>query len=224
MAHILNIHTATETAIINLTSGQQVLGTLINNEPKKHAAFLHSAIRELLILQDIRITKLDAIGVSAGPGSYTGIRIGLATAKGLCYALKIPMITYNSLEVMAFSSANFAKDYNGLYCPMIDARRMEVYTAIYSYETREIATPSAIILNENSFEDILKSGNVYFSGSGSEKFQKLTKNANAVFLTEKISTEALAVIASKKFKKNDFVNIAYAQPLYIKEFHTIFEK
>lgn len=224
MAYILNIHTATETAIINLTAGQQVLGTLMNEEAKQHAAFLHSAIHDLFIQQGIPITKLDAIGVSAGPGSYTGIRIGLATAKGLCYALKIPLIIYNSLEVMAYSSANSAKDYNGLYCPVIDARRMEVYTAIYNYEIREIATPSAIIINENSFEEILKSGKVYFSGSGSHKVQQLTKNANAVFLTEKISTEALAVTAWKKFEKNDFENIPYAQPLYIKDFHTIFKK
>ncbi len=224
MAYILNIHTSTETAIVNITDGEKVLGTLMNDEPKQHAAFLHSAIRELLIQQGIRITKLDAIGVSSGPGSYTGIRVGLATAKGLCYALKIPMITYNSLEVMALSAVNFVKDNHALYCPMIDARRMEAYTAVYNYDMQEITPPSAIVLNENSFADILNSNKIYFSGSGSNKFQQLIKNANAVFLNHRISTESLAKFAWEKFKKNDFENISYVQPLYIKEFHSIFKK
>lgn len=224
MAYILNIHTSTETAIVNLAAGQEVLGTSINHEAKQHAAFLHSAIHELLQHQGIDIKKLDAIGVSCGPGSYTGIRIGLATAKGLCYALKIPLITYSALEVMALSAANLVQDCNGFYCPMIDARRMEVYTAIYNYDIQETASPSAMILNENSFVDILNSNKIYFSGSGSYKFKSLTKNGNAVFLTGLISTESLANIAGKKFEKNDFESIPYAQPLYIKEFHTIFKK
>lgn len=224
MAYILNIHTSTETAIVNITDGDKVLGTSMNDEAKQHAAFLHVAIHELLQHHGIAIKNLDAIGVSSGPGSYTGIRVGLAAAKGLCYALKIPMITYNSLEVMALSAANFVKDTHALYCPMIDARRMEVYTAVYNYDMQEATPPSAIVLNENSFADILNSNKIYFSGSGSNKFQQLTKNVTAVFLSHKISTESLAKIAWEKFEKNDFENIPYVQPLYIKEFNNIFKK
>ena len=151
MAYLLNIHSATETAIINLMAGQEILSTLCNHETKQHAFFLHTAIKELLREQGIGIKNLNAIGVSSGPGSYTGIRVGLATAKGLCYALNIPLITYNSLELMALSARNNAKDEIAFYCPMIDARRMEVYTAIYNFNMEEIESPSAQILTENFF-------------------------------------------------------------------------
>lgn len=216
MVHILNIHTATETAIINLMGDGEILGTFTNDETKQHASFLHTAISKLLQQHGIAIKNLDATGVTSGPGSYTGIRVGLATAKGLCYALKIPLITYNSLEVMAISASNFAKDNHAFYCPMIDARRMEVYTAIYNYQIEEITPPSAMILNENSFAEILNCHKIFFSGSGSNKFQQISKHTNAVFLHCGISTESLAKIAWKKYAKNDFENVPYARPLYIK--------
>jgi len=224
MTYILNIHTATETAVINLTADGKVLGTALNHEAKQHAAFLHAAIHELLQNEGIDIKHLNAIGVSSGPGSYTGIRVGLAAAKGLCYALNIPLITYNSLEIMALSSAGSVKDFNGFYCPMIDARRMEVYAAVYNYNLQVLTPPSAMIIDETSFADILNSNKIYFSGSGSDKFQKLTKNTNAFFLSERILTDSIAAISWQKLEKNDFENIPYAQPLYIKEFHTIFKK
>ena len=216
MVHILNIHTATETALINLMADEKILGAFSNDVTKHHASFLHTAVKELLQEHNILINDLDAIGVSCGPGSYTGIRVGLATAKGLCYALKIPLITYNSLEVMAISATNFAKDHTACYCPMIDARRMEVYTAIYNYDMEEITPPSAIILNENSFAEILNCNKVLFSGSGAYKFQQIKKHTNAVFLYQSITAESLAKISWKKYVKNDFENVPYAQPLYIK--------
>ncbi|MEO8862667.1 MAG: tRNA (adenosine(37)-N6)-threonylcarbamoyltransferase complex dimerization subunit type 1 TsaB, partial [Ginsengibacter sp.] len=147
MGYILNIHTATETALVSLADGPVVLGTLTNEETKQHAAFLHLAIDKILKDRQIAIKELEAIGVSSGPGSYTGIRVGLAAAKGLCFALNIPMITYNSLELLALSAIDFAKDKEGLYCPMIDARRMEVYTALYKFTEEEVFGPSALILS-----------------------------------------------------------------------------
>ena len=216
MAHLLNIHTGTETAVICLMADTKILGTCSNDEIKQHACFLHTAIKELLQEHDIAIKNLDAIGVTCGPGSYTGIRVGLATAKGLCYALKIPLITYNSLEVMAISAINSAKDSNAFYGPMIDARRMEVYTAIYNYDIEEITPPSAIILNENSFAEILDHHKIFFSGSASDKFQLILRHPNAAFLSQGISAESLAIISWKKYVRNDFENIPYAQPLYIK--------
>ena len=223
MALILNIHTATETAIVNLSSDKKILGTLTNKDSKKHASFLHSAIKELLEQQEVSIRKLDAIGVTSGPGSYTGIRIGLATAKGLCYGLKIPLITYNSLEVIAFSTAAFIKDSNALYCPMIDARRMEVYAALYDYDMQEVMQPTAMILSENSFSNLPACSKIYFSGSGSDKFKNIAGNKNFSFLSQGISSESLTEFAYVKYERSDFENIPYAQPLYIKDFHTIFK-
>jgi tRNA threonylcarbamoyladenosine biosynthesis protein TsaB len=216
MVHILNIHTATETAIINLMEGAEILGSRSSHETKQHASFLHTAIRELLQQQGIDIKNLDAIGVTTGPGSYTGIRVGLATAKGLCYALKIPLITYNSLEVMAISAADVVGNNNAFYCPMIDARRMEVFTAVYNSEIKEIIPPSALILTENLFSGLLNRHKIFFSGSGSNKFQQISKNTHAVFITTGISPESLAKITWGKYVKNDFENVPYARPLYIK--------
>ncbi len=224
MSYVLNIHTATETAIINLVKNGEVMGTISNDDTRQHATVLHPAIRQLLKKNDLDIKKLNAVGVSSGPGSYTGMRVGLAAAKGLCYALGIPLITFNSLELMALSSIRFVNDEPALYCPMIDARRMEVFTAIYDYSLNEIVPPCAMILDENSYKDFLILNKVYFSGSGIKKFQTLNKNANSIFTEEKISTGSLAEISWKKYEKNDVENIPYAQPLYIKDFYTISKK
>jgi tRNA threonylcarbamoyladenosine biosynthesis protein TsaB len=216
MVYILNIHTATESAIINLTAGEKILGTFYNYETKKHASFLHIAIKELLDQHEISIKDLNAVGISLGPGSYTGIRVGLAAAKGLCYALKIPLITYTSLELIALSASNSVKDNHALYCPMIDARRMEVYTAIYDYHLQEIIRPAALVVNENSFAEVLEEHTIYFSGNGSIKFRGLVNNANAIFLNEELSSDSLAKIAWEKFLGKKFENVGYAQPLYLK--------
>ncbi len=224
MAYILNIHTATETAIVNLTKEGEVLETLINDDTKQHAAFLHTSIREILQTRKIDIKKLDAIGVSSGPGSYTGIRVALSAAKGLCFALNIPLITFNSLELLARSAAYFVKDINALYCPMIDARRMEVFTAVYNYTLQELIRPSAIVLDENSFVDILNLNEVYFSGSGSPKFKNINNSVNSFFINAPVSTESLTEISWEKFKKNEFENVTDTKPLYIKEFHTVLRK
>ncbi len=224
MSYILNIHTATETAIINLVKNGEVLGTIRNHDTKQHATILHTAIRQLLETNDLDIKKLNAVGVSLGPGSYTGMRVGLAAAKGLCYALGIPLITFNSLELIALSAVRFVNNEAALYCPMIDARRMEVFTAIYDYSLKEIVPPTAMILDENSYEDFLILNKVCFSGSAINKFQTLNKSANSIFIDEKISTGSLAEISWKKYEKNDVENIPYAQPLYIKDFYTILKK
>lgn len=216
--YILNIHTATETAIVNLSANGKVLQTLINDEPKKHAAFLHIAINNLLQKQGIAPKDLIAIGVSFGPGSYTGIRVGLAAAKGLCYALNIPLITYNSLELMALASLTEVQDKDALYCPMIDARRMEVYAAVYDYNRKELVPPSALILTENAFKEIEQSKKIYFSGDGSHKFKEFTKNPNHIFSNSDISSDSLAQISWQKFERKEFENIFYSKPLYLKEF------
>ncbi len=216
MIHLLSIHTATETAIVSLLSDEKILGTLTNHEPREHAAFLHIAIKELLDRHNVNAKDLNAIGVTSGPGSYTGIRVGLASAKGLSFALKIPLVMFTSLEAMAVSAIEIVSDTKAYYCPMIDARRMEVFTAVYNYDLEEIISPCAMILNESSFFETLKNHKMFFSGRGANKFQKIINHTNATFLREQISAMALAKITMKKYKKNDFQNIPYAQPLYIK--------
>lgn len=218
--YILNIHTATETAIINLSLGPDTLHTVVNPDTKQHAAFLHITVNDILKKEGIKMKDVNAVSITSGPGSYTGIRVGLAAAKGFCYALKIPLIIYNSLELIALSTINFVQDKDAWYCPMIDARRMEVYTAVYKFTMEEVSPPSAKILEENSFRDYLKMSKIIFSGSGSKKFQQLAKVPAACFSDVNISTEAMTMLSWGHYQKSGFENISLAQPLYLKEFFT----
>ena len=222
MDYILNIHTTSETAIVNLAKGSEVLTTSVNSDSRHHAAFLHTAIDKILQETNVSPSILKAIGVTGGPGSYTGIRVGLATAKGLCFALKIPMIMMNTLEVMAFSAIENIGNKNALYCPMIDARRMEVFTAVYDSQLKEITAPEAVVLDENSFKSLVKKDALFFFGSGAAKFAKIINSANANyhFAEEPLSSSALGRFAWNKFLKNEFDNISNSKPLYVKEFYS----
>lgn len=222
MNYILNIHTTSEKAIVNLSDQDSVLATLINEHSKEHATFLHNGIHEILQQTGISPSQLKAIGVTGGPGSYTGIRVGLATAKGLCFALKIPLMIFNTLQLMAFSAIENTGDKKVVYCPMIDARRMEVFAAVYDARLNEVIPPSAMILDENSFAEVLQKRPVYFFGSGAFKFKDLIKNnsSGSSFFDEEISSEPLAAFSWKKFQKNQFENLMTAEPIYIKEFYT----
>jgi tRNA threonylcarbamoyladenosine biosynthesis protein TsaB len=224
MALILNIDTATEIATLSVSENNLVLGFSTNNNQKDHASFLQSAIKALLKKCDLQITELNAVAVTAGPGSYTGLRVGMASTKGLCYALNIPLITINTLEVMALAAINKIKDDTALYCPMIDAKRMEVFTAIYDHTLKDIVKPTAVILNDKLFEELLKKNKIYFSESGSLKFKMILKNENAIFLNNITMHEAIAHLSYTNYVNNIFSNVAYASPLYIKEFYTIASK
>lgn len=222
MNYILNIHTSTETAIVNLTNGPDLLSSKENFDSRDHAAFLHTAIHQILQEVDIQPNDLKALGVTGGPGSYTGIRVGLASAKGLCFALNIPLIILNTLEVMALSIIEKNPDKNGLYCPMIDARRMEVFTAVYSYELFEIIPPSAIVLTENTFEEIISKQTVYFFGSGAQKYKEINITIpTSQFINDQISSKTLGFLSWQKFKKNVFENVSNSSPFYIKDFYTV---
>lgn len=221
MNYILNIHTATETAIVSICDGDRVLDTLNNPEPKQHAVFLHTAISKILLRNDIHVNALKAVGVTNGPGSYTGIRVGLATAKGLCFSLKIPLIIFNTLEVMALEASRNIKDTTALYCPMLDARRMEVFTAMYNYGLEAIKPPSAMVLSENSISEFLLNETVYFFGNGSVKLKNLAPGIPvSAFVNEDITAESMASFSWKKFEKGLFADVIYTEPLYIKEFHS----
>jgi len=223
MDYILNIHTSLEKALVNICDGNKVLSTAINTEQNQHAVFLHVAIKNILKDHEIQLRDLKAIGVSGGPGSYTGIRVGLATAKGLCFGLNIPMMMFNSLELMAFSAiqnfSNVGKD--SLFCPMIDARRMEVFTAVYNKVLREIIEPTALVLEENSFNGLIEKHPFFFFGNGAQKFEKLAPySENLIHSVSDVSTESLAAFSWNKFQEKSFENLVNSHPFYIKEFYT----
>ena len=227
MALILNIDTALDTAYISLAENEQGIVYAINETTKDHAAWIQPAIDKLIKESGWRIADLNAIGVSIGPGSYTGLRIGLSTAKGLCFALKIPLITINTLEIMAFSAINEIETHdpdlfprNLFICPMIDARRMEVFTAVYNSLLVEIYEPHSLILDALAFDELLKRQKILFLGNGSIKFRQVCQNANAIFKKMALNPFALSELTYKNFIGNNFATLAYAEPLYLKEFFT----
>ena len=226
MAIILNIDTALDSAYISLSENEKGLGYAINGTAKDHAAWIQPAIYKLIKESGIKMSDLSAIGVCIGPGSYTGLRIGLSTAKGLCFALKIPLIAINTLETIASSAMNdiqienldFTSDL--LICPMIDARRMEVFTAVYNSSMEEIYEPHSRILDALSFDELLRRQKMLFLGNGSLKFQQICQNANAIFKKLALNPFALSGLTYKNFIGNNFATLAYAEPLYLKEFFT----
>ena len=223
MGLILHIDTSSETAYTCLAEHGIISHTIENTSTKDHAAFLHTAIKELLSLASLTQSSLTAIAVSNGPGSYTGLRVGMAAAKGLCYALDIPFITVGTLTVMAHAvlrkRAGISGD-NFLYCPMIDARRLEVYTAIFDKHMNELLPPTALILNENSFEETLKENFMLFFGSGAGKFEAIVRNEKAFFIPVTEIIQSLNELAFLKFINHDFTSLAYSEPFYLKEFHS----
>ena len=165
----------------------------------------------------IQLPEIDAIAVTIGPGSYTGLRVGLAAAKGICFALEKPLLTVNTLLVMA----NAIKDHEAdLLCPMIDARRMEVFTSLYTKELKSVKEPMAMLIEETSFAAELASKRICFSGNGSMKFKKIIKNKNALFSDSSFDVSDMVSLSNALFIKNQFADLAYIEPLYLKEFFT----
>lgn len=217
MALILNIDTAVDTASVCLAKDGQVLIFAENTEQKDHATWLHIAIKNIFEKASLHLQQTEAVAVTEGPGSYTGLRISMASAKGICYALNKPLITLNTLIVMARAAAGEEAD---LLCPMIDARRMEVFAALYTKNLEPVSAPAALVLHEKSFEAEMKSSCICFFGNGSAKFRRMTKNPNALFSAVKVDASQMAPLAEEKFGKAAFASLAYAEPLYLKEFYT----
>ena len=215
MAYILNIETATKNCSVSIAKNGATLQCIqIAEEGYSHAEKLHVFIEQ--ILKDLQLTfqDLSAIAVSQGPGSYTGLRIGISAAKGLCYALNLPLIAVDTLAILASQ----AKVENGLIIPMIDARRMEVYSAIFNANLEKIRAVQAEIIDENSFTDITET--VYFVGDCTEKCQSILTKSNFVFLENVIYPSAgdMSKFSYEKFKHNDTVDVAYFEPFYLKDF------
>ena len=242
MPLILNIDTATEHASVCISENEKLLCIEKSFEQKDHASFIQPAIKKLFENIHQQISSIDAIAVTAGPGSYTGLRVGLATAKGLCYALNKPLILLNTLEVIAQACINEQSNIvatnnlqpainngeshttNFLFCPMIDARRMEVFTALYDSELQAIIKPAAVILEEDSFKNYLDKQRIVFSGSGSGKFKKIIRHPNAIFSEVQHSARHMITLSVEFFSHKQFADIAYSEPFYLKEFFTTSNK
>jgi tRNA threonylcarbamoyladenosine biosynthesis protein TsaB len=222
MAILLHIDTAIENALVCLANDGEVMDELVNTNQKDHASFLQVAIKTLCDKNKIGLKDIDAVAVTEGPGSYTGLRVGMASAKGICYALKKPLILLNTLKVIAHaaisSSSAFAQNKNALICPMIDARRMEVFTAVYDNALNEVMPPCALILNEQSFEEILEKNLVLFIGNGAKKINVLNKHFNILTDEINISAKSLSHLAYQSYINQQFTNLAYSEPFYIKPF------
>lgn len=216
MAYILNIETATTNCSVSLSKDGH---TLVLKEDNKinysHAESLHVFIEWVLKSGNIVGSQLDAIAVSKGPGSYTGLRIGVSAAKGLCFALDKPLISVHTLQSLAYQMD--VKE--GYIIPMLDARRMEVYSAVYDANHYEIRKTEAQILDESSFGNYLDSGYVHFIGNGVPKLKSIITHPNAIFLEDTLpSAKEMSSLAYNKYKKNDFEDVAYFEPYYLKEF------
>jgi tRNA threonylcarbamoyladenosine biosynthesis protein TsaB len=220
---ILQIETATASCSVALARDGIILAVKQVNQRNIHAEVITLFIDELINAAGIKYADLDAIAVSCGPGSYTGLRIGVSTAKGLCFALDKPLIAVETLEAMAYgmmSKEEYLTGSDTLLCPMIDARRMEVFTGVFITDGERIRQTSAEIIDENSFSDLLKDKKVLFFGDGAEKCQPiLGGNPNAVFFPGFINSAAyLTPKAAEKFRNKDFENVGYFEPYYLKDF------
>jgi tRNA threonylcarbamoyladenosine biosynthesis protein TsaB len=224
MSWILNIDTSLESAYVSLTKEGEIIAGRSNENQKDHASFLEPAIKEIANEAGIQLVELSALAVVYGPGSYTGLRVGMASAKGLCYALGKPLILLNNLEVLTLAAINQyqqeEKKGSIIFCPMIDARRMEVYTAAYDEKLNVIEYPHALILDAESYFNFLTNGTVIFFGNGSEKWKTLCGHKNGRFMTITQRTAAINQFSFQMLAKQSFTEIAYAEPLYIKEFYT----
>jgi tRNA threonylcarbamoyladenosine biosynthesis protein TsaB len=215
--YILSIETAVEDSSVCLSSANKIIGFKQTSSTRDSASWIHPAINELLKESNVLFKDLAAVAVSAGPGSYTGLRVGMATAKGLCYSLQIPLITISTLKMMAASTAAVAAT---LVCPMIDARRMEVFTAVYDMNMTELLQPQNLILEKNSLKHLLDNNFITFSGNGSFKFKQLVQHPNALFINNKFNAEHIVPLAIEAFEKKNFTDLAYSEPYYGKEFYS----
>jgi len=219
MALILNIDTSTEKAGICLSEKGEMLMMMENHDQKEHSSWLHPAVRKLLQDSGRRLQDLQAVAVTAGPGSYTGLRVGMAAAKGFCYALGIPLITENTLTVMAYAARQQLPVID-LLCPMLDAKRMEVFTAIYKNDLEIVLPATAMIIDENSFSSYLLDHQMSFFGEGSYKCKQVISAPNAAFVDFTFNVRYLGILSFYRYLHGEFTGVAYSEPAYTKEFYT----
>lgn len=220
MPVILHIETSTDVCSVALTAEGGILKHYEEFRPMSHAVVLSDFVKGCLDHLRDHEMKLDAVAVSIGPGSYTGLRIGLSEAKGLAYALDVPLIGVDTLQLMAVS-VMFSQDVepDAMFVPMIDARRMEVYTGVYNLSLEELMAPSPLILDEGSYAGFLEKGPVMFFGNGSDKAKDVIKHPNAIFVPDikPLAVDMLA-LADRDFRCGRFLDLAYSVPSYLKDF------
>jgi tRNA threonylcarbamoyladenosine biosynthesis protein TsaB len=217
---ILQIETATTVCSVALANRGEVVAFKEINQRNVHAEVITVFIDEILKNAGLKYKQLDAVAVSSGPGSYTGLRIGVSTAKGLCYALDKPLIAVETLEAMARGIIANGVDKDVLLCPMIDARRMEVYTALFDAEGNRVQPTTAEIIDENSFATQLANSKILFFGDGAPKCREtLSGNTNAIFIDDFANSAVhLTAKAYQKFQAGEFEDVAYYEPFYLKDF------
>ena len=230
MSLLLLIETATDTCSVTLARDGKIISCEETHNSRSHASILTVYIDKIFKEANISLSQLDAIAISKGPGSYTGLRIGVASAKGLCYALEKPLISIPTLQSMAFivsvwhtQNPHFTTHDSRLttfFCPMIDAKRLEVYTALFDSSLNYLEETKAIILDEHFLENQLKENKIIFFGSGAAKLKPhLQNNSHAIFYDEfLISSKGMIALAEEKFSKKEFESVAYFEPYYLKDF------
>ncbi|MBD5370041.1 MAG: tRNA (adenosine(37)-N6)-threonylcarbamoyltransferase complex dimerization subunit type 1 TsaB [Bacteroides sp.] len=221
MSVILNIETSSEICSVAVSVDGTVDFHIESDEAMQHSRALADYVEKALSHIARREMPLDAVAVSLGPGSYTGLRIGLSLAKGLCFAREIPLIGLSTLEIMAVKGMFACHDSEGddLLVPLIDARRMEVYTAVYDFALRPVLPPQPMILDEASFRDIEPGRRMLFIGNGVTKAKELLASDRSVFLSARMPVAMdMVALAERAFRNSDFVDPAYVVPLYLKEY------
>ena len=216
MSLLLHINTALGNAMTGFSRDNEIIASRENASQKDHASFLQPAIAEMAREAGIKLADINAVTVVNGPGSYTGLRVGLSAAKGICFSLRKPLITISTLEWMALPFRDNSYDF---ICPVIDARRMEVFTATYDRNLTCISLPSALILDENSFTEWLEKGTVLFTGNAVAKMPEiLTRHANAVISRYEPSLAEQVMLGTQAYDRKMYSDLAYTEPFYIKPF------
>ena len=219
MAKILQIETATQVCSVALSIDGETVYTKEEIGQNLHASNLTLFVDEVIKSSHFTYNDLDAIAVSKGPGSYTGLRIGVSTAKGLCYALEKPLIAVETLEMMANGFITENPTYAGLICPMIDARRMEVYSAVFDSNLNVLEPTSAKIIDENSYVELLQKNEITFLGDGAAKCKDTLNHQNALFNDKNFnSAKYISGLAYQAFQVQNFEDVAYFEPFYLKDF------
>jgi tRNA threonylcarbamoyladenosine biosynthesis protein TsaB len=220
MALILSLETSTPICSIALHQD----GILIDSEsievPGAHSERLVTMIQQLLGRNQLQTEGLDAIAVSEGPGSYTGLRIGVSTAKGLAFAWDLPLIGISTLKILAFAAKSRIPD-KAYIVALLDARRMEVFHQVFNQDLKSIVSLGSALIDEDSYHEILEERPTYFVGDGAEKVSQVISHANAIFLDTKIDAKHMGILAFEKFERREFVNLAYFAPNYLKEFKAL---
>lgn len=219
MAYFLGIETATKVCSVAIFKNEQLIAFKEEAGSYAHSEKLAVFANELLSENNISFSELSVLIISKGPGSYTGLRIGVSFAKGLCYGLSIPLIAVDSLLSMASGAATFLEKNEGFLCPMIDARRLEVYTAIYNSELKQLEPISAVVLDESHAIKYLEKGTFYIFGDGAEKAVSILKHPNLIYLETLLPSARNLIHAGLiKYQTQSFEDLAYFEPFYLKEF------